>query len=81
MKSDRGLCTTVLVGLAALILACPSATQADERETPGRYFVDYPAAEQFCPPIRTAFRDAATTARVVKGRRINQHPNAGTGSR
>ncbi len=61
--------------------AAPAEEAAAETKTsyPPRYRVHCPAAEQFCPPIRTAFQDAAETVRIFNGRRVNQHPNGGYG--
>jgi len=47
------------------------------RAYPGRYVVDYPAADRYCPPIATAFHDAVNTEFVYKGKRERAHPNGG----
>ncbi|HUG91963.1 MAG TPA: M23 family metallopeptidase [Planctomycetaceae bacterium] len=43
---------------------------------PERYTLDYPAADRFCPPVRSAFHDAARTLSTV-GRRTFRHPANG----
>jgi murein DD-endopeptidase MepM/ murein hydrolase activator NlpD len=51
------------------------------REVPPVFFVEYPAAEQFCLPIRSALSDAATThtGKMKAGRVVVQHLNGGYG--
>lgn len=57
----------------------PAPTGQQFRDVPARFFVNYPAAERFCPPIRTAFADAASTILNVRGRREVVHPNGAYG--
>lgn len=83
MEGCRCICFVLYLAIVAPISwnNCDAADEyvSPEHEVPGRYFVEYPAAEQFCPPIPTTFQDAATTSRIIKGRRVNQHPNGGYG--
>lgn len=70
----------VLLLWTSALFAAPPAKPAREGEIKGRYFFNRSAATQFCPPIRTAFADAAsTTTRAPNGRPFNQHPNGGYG--
>ena len=68
-----------------LILCCVSTACADEpvdpplRDVPSRFIVDYPAAERFCPPTRTAFVDAASSFALVKESPVAVPPNGGYG--
>jgi len=52
-----------------------------DRETPfpAKYLIDYPAAEQFCPPLETFFEEVVQTVGEVRGRRFTHQPNGGYG--
>jgi murein DD-endopeptidase MepM/ murein hydrolase activator NlpD len=76
--------------LAGVLWLSPARVTADDAPEPRgptyeeqharrplRYFLNHENATHFCEPLRTAFEDAATTDRVVGGKRIRQHPNGG----
>lgn len=57
-----------------------SAEEADEEtEVPEKYILDYPVAEQFCPPIRSTFFEVTQTSGSVRGHRFRQQLNGGYG--
>lgn len=72
-----------LVAFVATTLALSAAAAeppADEQSAlPSRYIVNIPAAEQFCPPIASAFHDAVVTEQTVNGKWFRSHPNGGYG--
>ena len=47
--------------------------------TPEKYILDYPPAEQFCPPVQTFFFEVVRTFEVVRGRRFTHQLNGGYG--
>ena len=68
------------LALHLLALTALGAEQADaEREVPEKYVLDYPAAEQFCPPIRSTFYEVTQTSGLVRGHRFRQKVNGGYG--
>ncbi|MCA8997290.1 MAG: peptidoglycan DD-metalloendopeptidase family protein [Planctomycetaceae bacterium] len=76
-----------LVRIAILIVAGGIARDGNaqllsgdgEFRIPSRFILECPYATEFCQPTKTAFADAATTFRIVHGKRIQQHPNGGYG--
>ncbi len=55
------------------------ACRPSRRAAPSRYVLDYPAADRFCPPIRSTFAEVTQTFLVVRGHRFSQRPNGGYG--
>lgn len=66
----------VLMGMSAICLA---RDPADELALPEKYTLDYPEAEQFCPPIRSTFFEVTQTFGVVGWKQFRQKPNGGFG--
>ncbi|MBW3542259.1 MAG: hypothetical protein KY476_18485, partial [Planctomycetes bacterium] len=48
---------------------------------PQKYTLDYPAAEKFCPPVRTTFYEVTRAVEQVNGRRFRHPLNGGFGFR
>lgn len=70
----------LLVGLYFMLSASLPISNAEEApDKLSQYTVDYPAADQFCPPIRTTFYEVTRTMMVVNGKRFRQKPNGGYG--
>lgn len=71
--------------LLLLLLAAPAAaddpapSESPTHEVPAKFFVNYPAAEKFCPPIRTAFAEMESTLRFVRNKMVHVDPNGGYG--
>jgi murein DD-endopeptidase MepM/ murein hydrolase activator NlpD len=74
---------SVLKLALALTLLGPLSAAAAEPEAiaalPDAYTLDYPAAQQWCPPVRSTFVEATQTLSVVRGRRFRHQPNGGYG--
>jgi murein DD-endopeptidase MepM/ murein hydrolase activator NlpD len=68
-------------GLILLFAANAGAGDPTERETrfPDNYILDFPSADQCCPPIRSTFFEADRTMSVVRGRRFRHKSNGGYG--
>jgi murein DD-endopeptidase MepM/ murein hydrolase activator NlpD len=67
--------TVQFVGVGALGAEDGAATP----DVPEKYFLAYPVADAFCPPIRTTFFEVTQTWGVVGGRRFRQKANGGYG--
>ena len=52
---------------------------SEPESAPSKYVLDYPAADRFCPPIRSTFAEVTRTFLVVRGHRFSQRPNGGYG--
>src|SRR5690349_9045541 len=66
------------LGLVALLLAVAlPAVAAEESSAP--YFVPYPVAEQFCPPVDGFFDEVQRTMDRVRGHTFRHQPNGGYG--
>lgn len=62
------------------LFCAPFASAAENEDpTPDRYTVEYPAADRFCPPIRSTFYEVTRTMMTIKGKRFRQKPNGGYG--
>ena len=76
--------TVELVLFVATCLTASWSANAGEpaeprNDVPEKYVLDYPTAERFCPPIRSAFVEAEQSFGVVRGRRFTYKPNGGYG--
>jgi murein DD-endopeptidase MepM/ murein hydrolase activator NlpD len=56
-----------------------AAQEPDPPDDLPKYTVVYPAAGQFCPPVRGTFYEVEQTMMMVKGKRFRQQPNGGYG--
>src|SRR6478672_10728150 len=74
-NSPKSLCKT---GLAVLLLAVAWRPVAAD-ESPARYVLSYPAAEQFCPPVDGFFDEVQRTVDRVKYHTFRHQPNGGYG--
>jgi murein DD-endopeptidase MepM/ murein hydrolase activator NlpD len=63
--------------IAAVFAIALSGVAAEE--TPVRYLLSYPAAEQFCPPVEGFFDEVERTIDRVRGRTFRHQPNGGYG--
>jgi len=50
-----------------------------EPAMPDKYIVNYPAAQQFCPPVESYFDDVTQLIQQIGGRRVRHAPNGGYG--
>lgn len=67
---------------ASLVLACWVSCGAEPEskpDVPESYAFDYPAAERWCPPVRSTFVDAVQTMSQVGSKRFRHQPNGGYG--
>lgn len=71
------MCAVILT-LCVCSAHAPAAADTEARP-PERYVLDYPAAEQFCPPVETYFAEVVRSFEVVRGRRFTHQPNGGFG--
>jgi hypothetical protein len=46
---------------------------------PDKYIVNYPAAQQFCPPVESYFDDVTQLIQQIGGRRVRHAPGGGYG--
>jgi len=59
----------IRVALTVLILRTAEASFADnETAAKDRYLVEYPATQNFCPPVETYFDDASQSAPESRAR-------------
>ncbi len=72
----RGLAWAVLA--ASLLMKVAGAEEPTTR-VPETYPLEYPVAEQFCPPIRSTFYEVTRDMVMVRGKTIRQKPNGGYG--
>src|SRR6478672_9335975 len=76
-------------GLAAYVVVASvtwprfsSAAEPAKTEAPlmpDKYVVNYPAAQQFCPPVASYFDDVTQLIQQIGGRRVRHAPNGGYG--
>ncbi len=59
--------------------AMPGFWAAAADESPDRYLLSYPAAEQFCPPVDGFFDEVQRTIDSVRGHTFRHQPNGGYG--
>lgn len=69
---------TIVLALISPTLFLP-ALPAGAADAAKEYVIDYPAAKQFCPPLRSTFFEVTRTLVVVRGVRVRQKPNGGYG--
>ena len=70
---------TSLVEFWPAVAANAGEPAEPRNDVPEKYVLDYPTAERFCPPIRSAFVEAEQSFGVVRGRRFTYKPNGGYG--
>ena len=67
------------IGWILLGAHADTGMSSEPEGAPSRYVLDYPAADRFCPPIRSTFAEVTQTFLVVRGHRFSQRPNGGYG--
>lgn len=65
--------------LAALWAPLQFAMEPDASLVPDNYVLNYPTAQQCCPPIRSTFAEATQSYLLVRGHRFHQQQNGGYG--
>jgi hypothetical protein len=77
----RGLpACLVATSICSLRLASAAdPAHADPPAMPDKYIVNYPAAQQFCPPVESYFDDVTQLIQQIGGRRVRHAPNGGYG--
>ncbi len=66
------ICAAMIV---SALFAQPSL-YADEPRLPEKYLLNYPVAQQFCPPVESFWDDVSNTIQNIRGRMI-RHPLGG----
>ncbi len=61
------------------LLVCRAPGGEPEAAAPQRYVLNYPQAEQFCPPVETYFDDVTQAIQKVGGKTIRHQLNGGYG--
>jgi murein DD-endopeptidase MepM/ murein hydrolase activator NlpD len=69
----------VRYGAIAIVQAVFCPTLLADEAAPQRYVLEYPAAEQFCPPIAGFFEEVVRTFDRVGSRTFRHQPNGGYG--
>src|SRR5688572_29662248 len=74
MRPHFAWCSVLLIAQSVSQLRSATA-----EELPERYVLTYPAAEQFCPPVRGFFDEVQRTIDRVGYRTFRHQPNGGYG--
>lgn len=74
----RAHCLSVVLMLAPMLLF-PRPLRGEESAPPERYVLNYPVAQQFCPPVDSYADDVQEAIQKIGGRTIRHQLNGGYG--